>query len=426
MRSLARVLPFVAALALAAPAAHAAGARDIRVASRMHLSPRLTRLVVTTPALDFPAKVDVLLPTGYKRHPHRRYPVLYLLHGSFDDQSSWTRKGDTEKLTAGLPLVVVMPQAAGKGQGGGWASDWRNEGRGGPPRWETLTIGDLVPWIDRTYRTKARRGGRAIAGLSMGGFSAMSYAVRHPDLFVAASSYSGAVDTNNSKVWSVIELETLADGGRTPDAIWGPRATDEVYWRAHNPADLAGNLAGMVLAVRTGNGQRGPYDQNGTPFDPIEEGVHEMSVSFHQQLDAAKVPHLWDDYGPGTHSWPYWHRDLQRDLPRFMRTFAHPPRPPSPFSFRSADPAFSIYGWRVSVKRPAAEEFADLERARPRGFTLRASGNAQVVTPGKYRPRRSYAVNVGGRTRRITADRLGRLHIAVSLGSLRAVAVTIR
>src|SRR5436305_10111030 len=224
MRFLARLVPLLATLALAAPA-HAAGARDIHVVSITRLSPRLTHLVVTTPALDFPAKVDVLLPDGYKRHPRRRYPVLYLLHGSFDDQSSWTKKGKTEKLTAGLPLIVVMPQAAGKGQGGGWASDWRNERRGGPPKWETFTIRELVPWVDRHYRTRARRAGRAIAGLSMGGFSAMSYAVRHPDLFVAASSYSGATDTNNSKVWPVIELETSADGGQTPDAIWGPRAS---------------------------------------------------------------------------------------------------------------------------------------------------------------------------------------------------------
>jgi S-formylglutathione hydrolase FrmB len=426
MRLLARLLPLLAALALALAApVHTAGARDIHVVSKTRLSPRLTRVVVTTPALDFPAKVDVLLPAAYKQHPHLRYPVLYLLHGSFDDQSSWTRKGNTEKLTARLPLIVVMPQAAGKGQGGGWASDWRNEGRGGPPRWETFTIGELVPWVDRAYRTVARRAGRAIAGLSMGGFSAMSYAVRHPDLFVAASSYSGAVDTNNPKVWPVIELETLADGGQTPDAIWGPRATDEVYWRAHNPADLAGNLAGMVLAVRTGNGQPGPYDQGGAPFDPIEEGVHEMSVSFHQQLDLMKVPHLWDDYGPGTHSWPYWQRDLERDLPRFMKTFAHPPRPPSPFSFRSADASFSVYGWRVSINR-AATEFAELDRASVRGFTLRGSGVAQVTTPPAYRRRSSYRVIVGESVRRITTDRRGRLQLRVDLGAGSAVGVRIR
>src|SRR5206468_9699510 len=122
-----------------------------------------------------------------------------------------TGERTSEMRPARLPLIVVMPQAAGQGQGGGWASDWRNEGRGGPPKWETFTIGELVPWVDATYRTSARRAGRAIAGLSMGGFSAMSYAVRHPDLFAAASSYSGATDTNNPKVWPVIQGETLAD-----------------------------------------------------------------------------------------------------------------------------------------------------------------------------------------------------------------------
>ena len=419
MRFLGRWLPFVAALALAAPA-HAAGARDIHVVSKTRVTARLSRLTVTTPALDFPAQVDVLLPDGYKRHPHRRYPVVYLLHGSFDDQTSWTKKGNAEKLTAGLPLIVVMPQAAGKGQGGGWASDWRNEGRGGPPKWETFTIGELVPWVDRAYRTVARR--PDVVGEEIHrecGFGI----VDQTKIVTAASELARNVVVYG--LGGTMTCETLADGGRTPDAIWGPRATDEIYWRAHNPVDLAGNLAGMVLAVRTGNGQPGPYDQGGPPFDPIEEGVHEMSVSFHQRLVELKVQHVWDDYGPGTHSWPYWRRDLQRDLPRFMATFAHPPRPPSPFSFRSADAAFSVYAWRVSIKRPAAE-FAELARARWRGFTLRGSGGAQVVTPSAYRPRRSYAVTIGGTARRIPADRRGRLHIPVDLGTGRTVAVTIR
>src|SRR5206468_3161436 len=109
-----------------------------------------------------------------------------------------------------------------------------------------------------------------------------------------------------------------------------------------------------------------------------------------------------------------WTRDLKRDLPRFMATFRHPPRPPSPFTFRSADASFSIYGWRVSITRLAAE-FAELERARWRGFTLRGSGAAEVTTPSAYRSRSPYAVTVAGHARRIAADRRGRLHIGVHL-----------
>src|SRR3954447_21549591 len=156
-----------------------ASASDLRVDARTQLTPRLSEVTMATPALDFPARVRILLPDGYASHPKRRYPVLYLLHGSFDTSASWTDKGAAERLTAGLPLIVVMPPAAGKGSAGGWATDWWNEGRGGPPRWETFTIDQLVPWVDANLRTLPRRGERAIAGLSMGGFSAMSYAARH-------------------------------------------------------------------------------------------------------------------------------------------------------------------------------------------------------------------------------------------------------
>src|SRR5438128_1855963 len=65
-----------------------------------------------------------------------------------------------------------------------------------PAAWETYHMRELIPWIDSHYPTVADRSGRAIAGLSMGGFGAMTYAAKHPDLFAAAGSFSGAVDTD--------------------------------------------------------------------------------------------------------------------------------------------------------------------------------------------------------------------------------------
>jgi hypothetical protein len=107
-----------------------------------------------------------------------------------------------------------------------------------------------------------------------------------------------------------------------------------------------------------------------------------------------------------------------------MKTFAHPPRPPSPFSFRSADASFSIYRWRVSIDR-AAPEFAELDRASARGFTLRGSGSADVTTPPVYRRRKAYKVTVGGHLRRVTSDRHGRLHFRLTLATGHSLAVRI-
>lgn len=401
-------LALAVALALAAAPARA---ESLTITGVKQLDARLTEYQLATSAFDFPATVRVLLPSGYAQHPRRRYPVLYLLHGSFDTSASWTTKGDAEKLTAPYGVIVVMPPTAGKGNAGGWASDWDNEGRGGVPRFETFTIRQLIPWVDRRLRTRARRSGRAIAGLSMGGFSALSYAARHPDLFAAAASFSGAVDTNKTEVQPVIEGETLADGGATPDAIWGPRLTSEIVWRTHNPWDLAANLADMTLSVRTGNGQPGPGDT--TLFDPIEAGVYDMSVSLHDRLAALRLPHVWDAYGNGTHSWPYWQRDLKLELPRIMRTFADPPRVRA-VDYTTAEPRYAVFGWNV-VRADPGYAWTTLRGATCRGFALDGTGTATVSTPRCFRPRSLHRVSIAGASERFRADGDGRLAMIVEL-----------
>lgn len=308
------LLSAVVAISGATPAA--AANHGITLLSSERLDSRLVDLTLSTPALAKPTHVRVLLPAGYRKQKPRRYPVLYLLHGAFDDYRSWTDKGAVENITGRRKLIVVMPD----GGQGGWYTNWVNRGQGGPPEWETFHIQQLIPWIDYRYRVNSSRRSRAIAGLSMGGFGAMSYAARHPDLFSWAGSFSGAVDiVNYPLVAVIINLEAPFDGGVAGDQF-GDRTLDEVNWRAHNPWDLAANLRGMTLVIDTGNGQPGPLDPPGRSFDAIENGVETMSVSFHQRLLSLGIPHVWDDYGPGTHSWPYWQRDLREALPSMMAT----------------------------------------------------------------------------------------------------------
>jgi S-formylglutathione hydrolase FrmB len=155
----------------------------------------------------------------------------------------------------------------------------------------------------------------------MGGFGAMSYAARHPDLFSWAASFSGAVDiVNYLPVVAIIDLEAPVDGG-LPGDQFGDRLLAEPNWRAHNPWDLAENLRNTTVVIDTGNGQPGPLDPPEKLFDPIEFGVHDMSVSLHQRLLALGIPHTWNDYGPGTHTWPYWQRDLAEALPSMTQGF---------------------------------------------------------------------------------------------------------
>jgi diacylglycerol O-acyltransferase / trehalose O-mycolyltransferase len=281
-----------------------AGARAITVVGRQRLSARLEDWTLRTPALREPTRVRVLLPAGYGADQRRRYPVLYLLHGASSDYRAWTRYGDAEKITARAAMIVVMPDGGAMG----WYTDWYQGDRPVQPRWETYHVGELVPWVDATYRTIAARRGRAIAGLSMGGYGALSYAARHPATFAAAASFSGALEVGSSDAW-------------------GQRSTNGSRWRAHLPISIAARLRSLALVeLRSGDGRPGRLDRRGTkpgcPACALERFLHRSNVRLHARLQALGIRHVWDDYGPGTHDWPYWRRDLRETLPDLVRALA--------------------------------------------------------------------------------------------------------
>lgn len=388
------------------------GAEAIELLSSQRLGERLVELSLKTPAVAEPTGVRVLLPEGYEEHPRRRYPVLYLLHGAVDGYRSWTENGDAEALTAGYDVIVVMPDS-GTTQG---YTDWYNGGQFGPPAWETYHVEQLIPWIDRRYRTIASRKGRAIAGLSMGGGGAIKYAARHPDTFVHAAGFSPAVDITHPALIALNQLGSASpDGSNSP--AYGPYATQEVRWRGANPVDLAENLRGVDVTLRTGNGLAG--GEYGGTGDPVEMAVYQMAVTLHERLGSLGIDHLWDDYGNGSHTWPYWQRDLRLELPLTMADFADPPARPRRFSFTAIEPRYEDYGWRVRLERPQLE-FSRLEVRGPRRFALSGSGSAIVRTPPRFEPDASYRLTLtgDGGNDRVTAraNEDGALRIPVELG----------
>jgi S-formylglutathione hydrolase FrmB len=384
--------------------AHAGG---LRVTETEALSPRLTDYTMRTPALAGPVHVRVLMPAA--REPARRYPVLYLLNGCCEDWRSWTDKGGAESSTESFPLIIVMPEGGYDGN----YTDWFNAGAFGPPRWETFHVRQLVPWVERTLPAVRARRGRAVAGLSMGGFGALSYAARHPGLFTAAASFSGVIDTNTAGASEAVDYESV-QAGRAPWGPFGPRASQEVRWRAHNPWDLAENLRRLPLVLRTGNGLPGGEHGSGAA-DAIEELVHRENLSTHERLLALGIGHVWDDYGPGQHEWPYWADGLRRTLPWLMEQFARPRAVPEVVTHTAAEPRYRAWGWRVRVRR-ATLEFSTLRDASRAGFSLTGSGDAVVTTPPFYRRRCAYVVTANGVGTIRRAGRRGRLQIPVLLG----------
>jgi len=259
--------------------------------------------------------VRILLPTDYATS-RARYPVLYLLHGAGDTYRTWTEQTDVEAFSAQFPLIIVMPDG-GHDSEAGWYSDWADGSR----QWETFHTRVLVRYVDRHFRT-LRLAHRAVAGLSMGGFGAMSYAARHRGLFRAAASFSGAVDTRYVEPASGIGFNIFHDTFGTPDdRVWGNQVTDEATWRAHNPTDRAADLGGVELFVATGTGTPGgPAGDD--PSNPggyfIEQVIFQMNLSFGRALDAAGVPSHRDFYLGGYHGWPYWERELHWALPQIV------------------------------------------------------------------------------------------------------------
>jgi S-formylglutathione hydrolase FrmB len=357
----------------------------------------------------------ILLPAHYDPRRARGYPMLLLLHGATGSYRSWTETGDAEAITRDASMIVVMPDS---GPDGGYV-DWYMGSPTERPRWETFHLGQLVPWIDKHLHTTGTRAGRAVAGLSMGGYGAMHYAARHPDLFVSATSWSGSLDTSSPAIRATIETGGV-QRGVPPGAIFGLRALQEIRWRGHNPADLAANLHGLDLTIRTGNGlPGGPGGDTPDLTGVAEVEVHRESESMHRQLVANGVPHLWDDYGPGVHNNYYWKRGLRQLMPQLKKVFAAAPAPPSRFTYRSIEPRYAVYGWAVAIDRKALE-FSELGDVSPSGFTVRGSGKATVATPAAWAPGQKVRLNLRAGDRRlrktVTAGSDCRLRIALTLG----------
>src|SRR5205807_3009601 len=136
-----------------------------------------------------------------------------------------------------------------------------------------------------------------------------------------------------------------------------------------------------------GNGQDGPYDMPGSlgGANGIEELINYDNQDFQARIQSLQIPALFDPYGPGTHSWPYWTRDLRWSIGAIMANFADPAPAPAAITYTSADDAYSVYRWSVTTHR-TAREFSTLENASKRGFALAGSGSATVVTPPVYKP----------------------------------------
>ena len=391
------------------------------------IDPRDYNVEVLSPYLGRPVNVRILLPVGYGSDPTVSYPVLYLFHGTSGQASDWVDAGGAEQTTAPYGVITVMPDCGFNGDGGFWFTNWVDQTTThGPSQFESYLIDSLIPWVDMNLDTIATREGRAVAGLSQGGYGSAEMAARHPDMFVSMASFSGAPDIERDPdvypgAIGVIEAIEVGLDRVPPFSELGNPVTDQINWEGHDPATLITNLRGMGIDLWTGEGIDGPYDSTPNPgASAIEGAVYYSTSHFHAHLVAEGIPSYYDDYVFGTHSWGYWARDLRAYVPMMMNDFAHPQQP-AVISYMSIDREWSQWGYTVSMNRTAAQEFSSLSDGTPSSFDFSGSGTATVTTPGQYTPGSHLTVTITGplgtQTEQLVASPGGAITIAVPLGT---------
>lgn len=250
-------------------------------------------------------RYTVYLPPDYQTST-RRYPVVYLLHGFTDDDSAWIQFGEVNLAADRAiaqreipPMIIVMPDAG---------VTWYINDLQGKVRFEDMFIQEFIPYIDKTYRTRPKRQFRGIAGLSMGGWGALMFSMRHPDQFVACAAFSAAIwmDEDFVSIKQPMYDQLFSD-------IFGskPAGQDRLnpHFRQYHPLDLAKTLPVETL-------KKVHYYIDCGDDDFLIKG----NATLHIVLNERKIPHEFR-VRDGEHAWVYWRTGIIDGLKSIGRIF---------------------------------------------------------------------------------------------------------
>ena len=235
------------------------------------------------------------LPPSYE-HSDREYPVVFFLHGANENERRWSTRGLTDILLDRMvkegaigEFIVAIPFGAN--------SFYTNSISG--DLWEDMITKEFVPMIESTTRSEGSRGGRAVSGISMGGYGALKLAFKHPHLFSSVSAHSPmliedftAIDISKrqaSRFYSIF------------DDIFG-LSKDISYWNKNDPLQIAQH----------------PEDFDGLRiyFDcgtEDEYGFQNGAIHLSEVLTSKKIDHEFHLY-PGSHGWDYAKRHIGASL----------------------------------------------------------------------------------------------------------------
>jgi enterochelin esterase-like enzyme len=249
--------------------------------------------------LNMDRKYAVYLPADYETS-QRSYPVLYLLHGSGDDQTGWVQFGEvlniadkTIKEGSATPMIIIMPDGntGRRGYFNDIKGDWR---------YEDFFFQEFMPFVEKAYRIKSEKRYRAISGLSMGGGGTFMYALHHPELFSSACPLSASTGPLNL---AEAKQNILKNNPNLSDTIIMS------WFNKHSTLALISTMAdSLKKAVRW-------YIDCGD-----DDFLYEGNSLVHIAMKKKEIPHEYR-VREGGHSWSYWRTSLPNVLEFVSMTF---------------------------------------------------------------------------------------------------------
>ena len=252
----------------------------------------------------------MLVPPGYdgegSKQPARRYPVLYFLHGLGENEQTlfntggWNLIEDLRQQHKIGDFLIVAPE--------GRRSFYVNSADG-KVLYGDFFLREFMPYIEKKYRTRAGRDGRAVTGVSMGGYGALRLAFGRPELFSSVSAESAALITDSPQELDAA-MRSGSPLGRVLGTVFG-QPINVQQWNANSPFVLARmHKEGLrKLAIYFNCGQSDDF------------GFEKGAEALHQQLQAEGISHEYHLY-PGDHSLPYFLAHIGEALEFHSRVFA--------------------------------------------------------------------------------------------------------
>ena len=242
---------------------------------------------VFSPSMNKNIKTCVIVPDNYKKSK-KKFPVVYLLHGYSGNYAAWVKSfKEVSQQVDRYGFIAI-------GVDGNYSSWYFNSPIDPTFKYETYIIDELVPFIDKKYKTIASREGRAISGLSMGGHGALYLSLKHQDVFGAAGSMSGGVDIRPfSEKWDIKNrLGAITD----------------------LPENWEKNTVVNLIELNQNNNLKLIIDCG------VDDFFIDVNRELHQKMLALKIDHDYIER-PGKHNIDYWENSLKSQLLFFYNFF---------------------------------------------------------------------------------------------------------